>query len=223
MTKKSCQIPFLTLHSTVGNYRSGTIENFYYNFVTAGLKTQEPSSQGYPQQASPASQPMQLPGQQNIPPSSLAAPATSSYAQQTQYPQQATQAPSQSYAPTSTQTQSTYPGMASATAATYPASQSQQPYGQTSQQSYTPQSQSYSAAGVTPYSGSGQTQTQYQAGYQQQQQQQPQPQSQQQPAAQSGYGGTQGSMYPSNQQYPQQPAYNQYNYNYQQQQTYPNY
>ncbi|KAL9968504.1 hypothetical protein ACROYT_G020605 [Oculina patagonica] len=188
-----------------------------------GLKSQELSSQGY--QASPASQQMQLPGQQNIAPSSLAnkAPAASSYAQQTQYPQQATQAPPQSYAPTSTQTQSTYPGMTSAAAATYPASQAQQPYGQTSQQSYTPQSQSYSAAGVTAYSGSGQTQTQYQAGYQQQQQQPQQPQSQQQPAAQSGYGGTQASVYPSNQQYPQQPAYNQYNYNYQQQQTYPNY
>ncbi|XP_078373393.1 uncharacterized protein LOC144656994 isoform X2 [Oculina patagonica] len=178
-----------------------------------GLKSQELSSQGYQAR------------QQNIAPSSLAnkAPAASSYAQQTQYPQQATQAPPQSYAPTSTQTQSTYPGMTSAAAATYPASQAQQPYGQTSQQSYTPQSQSYSAAGVTAYSGSGQTQTQYQAGYQQQQQQPQQPQSQQQPAAQSGYGGTQASVYPSNQQYPQQPAYNQYNYNYQQQQTYPNY
>lgn len=191
-----------------------------------GLKNQEPSSQGYPQQSNPASQQMQLPGQQNITPSPLAnkAPSAASYAQQTQYPQQATQAaqaPSQSYAPTSTQTQSNYPGMTSSSSA-YPVSQAQQAYSQTSQQSYTPQSQSYSATGVTPYSGSGQAQTQYPAAYPQQQQpppQQQQPQSQQQPAAQSGYASTQG--YPSS-QYPQQQGYNQYSYTYQQQ-SYPTY
>ncbi|KAJ7321760.1 hypothetical protein OS493_033868 [Desmophyllum pertusum] len=212
---------------------TGSISHQLYPSTAAadgGLKTQEPGSQGYPQQSNPASQHMPLPGQQNITPSTPAnkAPAAASpYAQQTQYPQQAAQpgqASSQSYAPTSTQTQSTYPGMTS-TASAYPASQAQPSYSQTSQPSYTPQSQSYSAAGVTagatPYSGSGQSQTQYQAaaGYPQQAQQPPQ--SQQQPAAQSGYGGTQG--YPSNQQYPPQQGYNQYNYSYQQQQTYPNY
>ena len=149
---------------------------------------------------------MQLPLQQNIAPSapSSKVPAGTSYRQQPQYSPHGTkpsQAPAQSYAPTSTQTQSGYPG--GSTAAAYPTSQ--QSYSQTSQPGYTPQSQSYSAAGVTPYSGTGQSQMQYQGGYAQQQKQ-PQAQAQQQPAAQSGYGGAQG--YPSNQQYPQQAAYN---------------
>lgn len=161
---------------------------------------------------------MQAPGQQNITPSP-ANKVAGSYAQQTQYPQQATQtgqnAP-QSYAPTSTQTQSSYPGMTSSVS-DYPASQPlRQPYSQPSQQSYPPQSQTYSSAGVAPYSTAGQTQTQSYQGYVPQQQQQ------QQPATQNAYGSTQG--YPTNQQYSQQQGYNQYGYNYQQpQQTYPTY
>jgi len=201
---------------------TGSVARQLYPSTTAdsGLKTQDVTSQGYPPQSNPPSQPIQPPLQQNIAPSAPSSnvPPATSYAQQPQYPPQATQpgaAPSQSYAPTSTQTQSNnYPG--SSTAPAYPTSQPQQSYSQTSQPGYTPQSQSYAAAGVTPYSSTGQTQTQqYQSGYAQQQQ----PQTQQ-PAAQSGYSGSQG--YPSSQQYPQQPGYNQY-YSYQQQQTYPNY
>lgn len=195
---------------------TGTVPRQLYPSTDTGVKTQDLSSQGYPPSTS-LSQSMQPPVQQNIAPSapSSKVPAVSSYAQQPQYPPQGTQpgqAPSQSYAPTSTQTQSNYPG--SSTASAYPTNQ--QSYSQTSQPSYAPQGQSYSAAGVTPYSGTGQTLNP--AGYTQQQQQ---PQPQQQPTAQSSYGGSQG--YPSNQQYPQQPGYNQYNYNYQPQQTYPNY
>ena len=163
---------------------------------------------------------MQAPGQQNITPSP-ANKVAGSYAQQTQYPQQATQtgqnAP-QSYAPTSTQTQSSYPGMTSSVSG-YPASQPlQQPYSQPSQQSYPPPTGS--PAGAAPYSTAGQTQTQsYQVYVPQQQQQQ---QQQQQPATQNAYGSTQG--YPTNQQYSQQQGYSQYGYNYpQQQQTYPTY
>lgn len=199
---------------------TGTVPQQLYPSTDAGVKPQgDLSSQGYPSSTSP-SQSMQLPLQQSIAPSapSSKVPAGTSYTQQPQYPPQGTQpsqAPAQSYAPTSTQTQSGYPG--GSTAAAYPTSQ--QSYSQTSQPGYTPQSQSYSAAGVTPYSSTGQSQMQYQGGYAQQQTQ-PQAQAQQQPAAQSGYGGAQG--YPSNQQYPQQAAYNQY-YNYQQQQPYPNY
>lgn len=193
--------------------------------TTEGLasKNQEPTSQGYHPQSVPASQQMQLPGQQNITPSP-ANKVAGSYAQQTQYPQQATQpgqnAP-QSYAPTSTQTQSSYPGMTSS-ASGYPASQPQQQpqqqYSQPSQQSYPPQSQTL-PAGAAPYSATGQTQTQSYQGYVPQQQQQQQ--QQQQPATQNAYGSTQG--YISTQPYSQQQGYNQYGYNYPQQQSYPTY